>query len=130
MEERINAMTLLQKAVCSGIAFVLTVGLGIWLSSVGKPYQGLLFNVHKLAALSCVVFGFFTFLSMFKTTAPTASFLFLTVVAAVAILAVFVTGAFLSIGNTPYALTKSIHILALIVAVCAVALSVFLYLKK
>ena len=41
--------------ITPGIAFLLTLAFGLWLSLAGKPYNGLLFNTHKLIALGAVV---------------------------------------------------------------------------
>jgi hypothetical protein len=38
-----------------GIIFLLTLVFGIWLSNSGKPYNGILFNIHKLIALGAVI---------------------------------------------------------------------------
>jgi len=45
------------KFTLPGILFILTLAFGFWLSSAGKPYNGFLFNFHKLIALSGVVIG-------------------------------------------------------------------------
>ena len=37
------------------ILFFISVCFGFWVSKLGKPYNGVLFNIHKLVALSGVV---------------------------------------------------------------------------
>ena len=48
-------MSLAGKFLPVGVLFVITVGFGFWVSRVGKPYQTLLFTIHKLVALGGVV---------------------------------------------------------------------------
>lgn len=52
------------------------------------------------------------------------------VVGILSILALFVSGALLSVGNTPYLTAKAIHIIASITAAIAVALSIYSMLRK
>lgn len=40
----------------SGLFFALIFIFGFWLSRSGKPYNGLLFNIHKLIALGALVY--------------------------------------------------------------------------
>jgi hypothetical protein len=49
-------MELANQFMTPVILFLLTLVFGFWLSHAGKPYNGMLFNVHKLIALACVVF--------------------------------------------------------------------------
>jgi hypothetical protein len=39
-----------------GLFFLVIFPSGYWLARLGKPYNGLLLNVHKLVALAAVVF--------------------------------------------------------------------------
>ena len=41
-------METLSKFTAPGVVFILTLIFGFWLSSTGKPYNGVLFNIHKL----------------------------------------------------------------------------------
>ena len=41
-------MDILSILFAPGIAFVLTLAFGFWLSNSGKPYNGILFNFHKM----------------------------------------------------------------------------------
>jgi hypothetical protein len=44
------------KLIGIGILFVVIFFFGFWLSRSGKPYNGLLFNLHKLIALGTLIF--------------------------------------------------------------------------
>ncbi len=42
-----------------GLLLFIVVGFGFWISNIGKPYDGWLFNIHKLVALgSAILAGF------------------------------------------------------------------------
>lgn len=49
-----NAM--IGKAGITGLLFLLILGSGCWLSCLGKPYNSLVFNLHKLIGLGTGVF--------------------------------------------------------------------------
>ncbi|MBN2503123.1 MAG: hypothetical protein JXB38_20265 [Anaerolineales bacterium] len=44
------------KLIGIGALFVVIFFFGFWLSRSGKPYNGLLFNLHKLIALGTLIF--------------------------------------------------------------------------
>ena len=45
-----------QKIIIIGIFFLFVFVFGFWLSRSGKPYNGLIFNAHKLIGLAMGVF--------------------------------------------------------------------------
>ena len=49
-------MSIIFKITGAGLLFLFTIGTGIWLSNSGKPYNTLIFNIHKLIALGTVIF--------------------------------------------------------------------------
>jgi hypothetical protein len=55
-----------------GLAFLLMLAFGLWLSRVGRPYNGLLFNIHKLLALGAVVVTAVQFSGMLKNAGALA----------------------------------------------------------
>jgi len=123
-------MSIFQKLIGAGIAYIITICMGIFLSRIGKPYNTALFNVHKLVALAAVILTVLMFKDILKTIKPEIYIIILIIVAVIAIIVIFATGAFLSIGNTPYILIKTIHIVSQFIFIISVALSVYLILKK
>lgn len=100
---------MLTRFLVPGLALLLTVGLGLWLSQTGKPYNGLLFNVHKLLALGAVVLGGVAasrLLRGFETPAPLPLVL---AGAALLIVALFASGALMSMNKLDYTLTLTAH---------------------
>lgn len=107
-------MSIAQKIIGSGLLLLLTIILGVWLSSSGKPYNGIIFNIHKLIALALVLFTSISFYSLLKN-AEIISIVVLIIITILSVIALFVSGAFLSIGNTPYSLLKNVHIISAVV---------------
>ncbi len=77
-------METLSKFTLPGILFALTLAFGFWLSHAGKPYNGLLFNVHKLIALGAVVLAVLRLASLPRPVASFALIAGLLVIAALA----------------------------------------------
>jgi hypothetical protein len=119
---------MVQKIVISGLLLLLINASGIWLSKLGKPYHGALFNVHKLIALGSVIFiGVFLY-NLLKVTEVDGVLLTLVIVSIVSILVLFISGALLSAGVGPYTLMKIIHSIITIAAVGAIAGTIYLTL--
>jgi hypothetical protein len=119
-------METLSKFYIPGALLVLTLGFGFWVSSAGKPYNGALFNVHKLLALAAVVLAVVQFVKTIKGIDSPAWIIILLVAAALCAIALFASGAFLSIGNLDYGMLLVIHRVAIGVLVAAVALLAWL----
>jgi hypothetical protein len=119
-------MDTISKFTLSGILFLLTLVFGFWLSKAGKPYNGLLFNLHKLIALGAVVIVVVQLSKMLKTADSLALLIVLLVVAALSVVAIFASGALLSLSKLDYALTLTIHRIAPVVLTIAVGLMVYL----
>lgn len=89
--------------------FILTLGLGIWLSKRGKPYPGLLFNLHKLIALAGVVLAVVKAAQVWNVSTRFSNALPAIILAAVAGLALFISGALLSANKLKYSLMLLLH---------------------
>ena len=76
-------------------------------------YNGLIFNIHKLDALGAVVFAVIQIYNLLK--GPTIQFVVIALVAVcvLCIIALFATGALMSIGNFPHAPLLTVHRIAL-----------------
>jgi len=119
-------MEYLSRFSLPGLLFILTVIFGFWMSQLGKPYNGVLFNVHKLIALAAVV------LSVIQTTqalregrSQALSILLLCVVAA-CVIALFASGALMSLEKMNYTVLLSIHRVAPILSILALAAALIL----
>jgi chromate transport protein ChrA len=120
----------LSRFISPGILYLLTLVFGFWLSSKGKPYPGILFNIHKLVALGAVVVAGIQFSQMLNTNNPTAVIIALLVVAALCIVALFTSGALMSMGKLDYNRTLTIHRIAPVVLAGAMALAVYVLARQ
>ena len=119
---------MLSKFVLPGIAFILTLAFGFWVTHAGKPYNGLLFNVHKLIALGAVVATVIQLTNLLKSADALALIIVLLVVAALCVIALFASGALMSMDKLDYALMLTIHRVAPVVLVITMVI-VILNLK-
>lgn len=120
----------LSKFILPGVLFLLTLGFGFGLTNAGKPYNGLLFNLHKLIALGAVVIAVIQFSKTIQTADSQAPLIILLIVATLCVVALFASGALMSIGKLDYALTLTIHRLAPVVLTIALALMIYLAGRK
>ncbi|HTX90191.1 MAG TPA: hypothetical protein VMC09_03155 [Anaerolineales bacterium] len=105
---------MVSKFVLPGILLALTLAFGLWLSLAGKPYNSLLFNVHKLIALAAVVVVGVLVYREFRAAPPATLVVALLVLAGICVIALFATGAIMSIGTGNYQLILTIHRIALV----------------
>jgi hypothetical protein len=103
-----------------GIGFILTLVFGFWLTRIGRPYNGILFNIHKLIALGTLIPAAAGFYRMFNALESQSLLIVLIVLAGLCVAALFVSGAFLSIGRMNYRVVKAVHNIALVLLVIAV----------
>lgn len=122
-------MDTLLKFTIPGILFVMTLVFGFWLSQLGKPYNGILFNIHKLAALGVVVIGVIQLVKTLKNLNLISLIALILLLVAICIVALFVSGALMSAGQLNYALMLSIHRVALVILGIALVWSAFLLVR-
>jgi len=114
------------KFLAPGILLLLTLVFGVWLSLSGKPYNGILFNIHKLIALSAVVVTGIQLYQLFKGTPIQVPLIVLIILAGLCVLALFFSGAMMSTGKLDYQLMLTIHRIALILITLVMAVTVYL----
>ena len=119
-------MDTLLKFYTPGVLFVLTVAFGFWVSYAGKSYNGILFNIHKLIALAGVIVTAMQVYQLLKTSGPDLLLIALMIVAGLCVMALFASGAFLSIGNLDYKVMKLIHNVPPVVVALAVGWIIYI----
>ena len=105
-----------------GVVFLLTLASGFWLSSAGKPYNGILFNLHKLTALGAVIATVIQLAKVLNSADSLSLVIALLVVAMVCIVALFASGALMSMGKANYGLLLTVHRIAPALLAIAMAL--------
>jgi hypothetical protein len=119
-------MNLALKFIVPGIVFLLTLVFGFWLSRSGKPYNGMLFNIHKLIALGAVVVTAVQVNTILKNLELHALIIILLIIAGICVVVLFASGAFMSIGNLNYQIMKAVHNVAPVLMIIAMALTIYL----
>ncbi len=114
-------METLSKFFVPTIGLLVTVAFGFWLGKIGKPYNGILFNIHKLIALGAMILASAQIIQTLKVIEPQSLLIVSLTGVALCVLALFASGAFLSIGNVKYETAKLIHNIALAGMVIAMA---------
>ena len=112
-------MELLSRFLFSGIGLLITMGSGFWLAAVGKPLNMALFNLHKLVALATVAWSVYQWVHSDWNIQKSAPLVVLTILAAVCVLALFVSGGLISAGKLDYGRMLLTHRAALAVMVIA-----------
>lgn len=122
-------MEVLSILYLSGSLFLFTLIFGFWLSRIGKPYHGVLFNTHKLLALGAVIATVILVFRIFKSVDPFALVLILLGFAALCVLGLFASGALMSAEKLDHSLMRNIHRLTLLVLVPVLAWVMYLLWK-
>jgi hypothetical protein len=108
------------------VGFLVTVVFGFWLSRRGKPYNGLLFNVHKLLALAAVILAAMAVYRLLKVLDLATLILGLLVIAALSVIALFVSGALMSANQGEYRIMKLVHNISPFILVIAMGCTIYL----
>lgn len=119
-------MDILSNFLTIGIIFLLTLVFGFWLSRIGKPYNGILFNIHKLLALAAVIVAVFEIRKMIQSEGTIPFYNVLIALTGVSIITLFATGALMSIGKLNYAVSLTIHKAAPILATMTLIAAIYL----
>jgi hypothetical protein len=112
----------MSKFILPSILFLLTLITGFWLSRVGKPYNHVLFTIHKLIALGTVVLTGIQTINQLRGMEASSLVSVLLIVAALCVITLFASGALMSAGKLDYALMLSIHRIASFILVVGLGL--------
>jgi hypothetical protein len=122
-------MSLTLKLSVSGLLLVIIIATGIWLSSLGRPINTGAVTVHKLIALAFVIFMSNTIIRLLKETQINSTVLLFLIIAGLSIIALFASGALLSIDKTTPKIILTIHSLTPIITVISLITAVYLLLN-
>jgi uncharacterized membrane protein len=120
-----------QLRVAGAGLFALLIFLsGFWLNRSGKPYNGIIFNIHKLIALAAVILFVITLYRTNQMAGVSPVELVASVVTGLFILGLFVTGALLSIDKPMPAIVLQLHHITPYLALLSTAATFFLLLSR
>lgn len=118
-------MNILLRIFIAAVLLMLTVGSGIWISSLGGSYKGILVTFHKMVAIVTavnMVFFIKGLLEMGNVEIPSA---FLLLVGELSVIALFVSGAMLSSGKMSYSQATTIHSFTSVLAIISIGIFLF-----
>jgi hypothetical protein len=118
-------MDTFSKFFLPAVLFLLTIAFGLWLSRLGKSYNGILFNFHKLIALGVVIFTVVQF-SKTMNIANSPLLIVMLIVAGLCVVALFANGALMSLGKLDYDFTLTIHRVAPVLVMIAMGGAIYL----
>jgi hypothetical protein len=110
------------------IFFVFIFSFGFWLRKAGKPYNGILLNVHKLISIAAVILFGVTVFQISKASGLTSNELTATVVTGILLLSTIISGGLTSINTMPVALLR-MHQVTLILATISSAITFYILLR-
>jgi hypothetical protein len=110
----------------AAVTFLLTLAFGFWLNRKGRPYPGLLFNLHKLIALAAVVLAVLQLTGAFNGIEEQGLVIVALGLAGGSVAALFTSGALMSAGKLEYATMHVIHRLGWIGATLALAFTAYI----
>jgi hypothetical protein len=114
------------QAIGAGLFFLVVFLSGFWLSRSGKPYSGILINVHKLVALAAVVLFVITLVRLNRIATLGALEVAGGAVTVLLAIGLFVTGALVSIDHPMPPLVSTLHHLLPYLALLSTAATLYL----
>ncbi|HNT26040.1 MAG TPA: hypothetical protein PKM21_16840 [Anaerolineales bacterium] len=121
--------TQLKIAITAGLFLCIFV-FGFWLSRSGKPYNVVIFTIHKLVALGAVIYLATTVFKVYQAASLNPTHTILIALTAFCLLALFVTGALLSLDKAMPLIVLRLHHVAPYLALLSTSASLYLLLVK
>jgi hypothetical protein len=118
------------RLVILALGFILTLVTGAWLSRAGKPFNQVVFTLHKLLALAFVIFAGVMIHHLQKPMGINPVIIGASVVILLLVLLVFITGVLLSSEKPANALVLTLHKLAPVLLALSISGALYLILNK
>ncbi len=118
--------TVQSRIAIIGVLSLCTLFSGIWLSNSGKPINGIIFNIHKLIALATVLLLAVTVFQSRAGIGPQVLIWAAIIVTGLLFLALFITGALLSIIQPTNRVILTIHSIVPLLVVVFTVLTIYL----
>ncbi len=119
-------MSLVKLMFVPGLLLLIVVGFGLWVSNIGKPYNGWLFTIHKLVALGAAILAGYRIYQLDPIFTFPLSVLLLIALAGVGVVAMFATGAIMSIQDRVEKSPQLIHQVSAVLIVGSMVLALYL----
>jgi len=123
-------MDIASRLIAPEIVFLLTVASGVWLSKFGKPLNTVIFTLHKLIALAAAVFTGLAIYTLLQNAGIPFFVVAWMVIAGVCVLALFGTGALMSLDKPVNDLLLTIHKVASFLVAFSMVVTIYLLAGK
>jgi hypothetical protein len=126
----ITMSTTTTKLIAAGVLSIFTLLSGVWLSHSGKPYNSVIFTIHKLIAVATVVVIGMSIVNLYKSLDIRTFVVFLGIaISALFFLSLAVSGGLLSLDILPQVAMR-IHQVVPLLAVAASAMTLYLLVNR
>lgn len=122
-------MNLTGKLILSGVLTILIIGTGIWVSSLGRPINTRVLTVHKLVAIAFSVLTTVVVIGLLKTSQIQSVSLIFLIIAGIAVIVLFATGAILSFEKPASKIILIVHAFTPIITIVSFSAAFFLLIK-
>lgn len=122
--------TIQLRIVGAGLFFLLIFFFGFWLSRSGKPYNLVIFTIHKLIVLGAVVFLATTIYKVHQASPLSPVHIIAIVITAVCFIATIITGGLLSIDKAMPLIVLRLHKITPYLTILSSSVILYLLLAK
>ncbi len=123
-------MSITLKITGIGVLFLLVIISGIWLTKAGKPYNPILFNVHKLISLAGVIIAGIFVYNLLRGMEISPLMWTLVIGTGVFFIGLIVSGGLLNLDKPFYNLLRTIHRILPAVSIIMTAVIFYFLLRK
>jgi hypothetical protein len=123
-------MNITIKLTGLGLLFLLIIISGIWLTKTGRPYQNIVFNVHKLISLLTVVLGAIMVYNLQKGLEISGLATSLMILAGIMFIILTITGGLLNLDKPFYDTLRIVHRVLSPLSIILTIIVFYILLKK
>lgn len=123
-------MNIMLKLAGTGVLFLLAIGTGAWLSSQGKPFNTAVLTIHKLVGLVSAVAAIIVVRGQFRTVDPSTAVIAMAVITGLLFVALFVTGALLTLDSPVSDIVATIHKVTPTLTLVAAVVTIYLLIGR
>jgi hypothetical protein len=123
-------MNITIKLTGLGLLFLLIIISGIWLTKTGRPYQNIVFNVHKLISLLTVVLGAIMVYNLQKGLEISGLATNLMILAGIMFIILIITGGLLNLDKPFYDTLRIVHRILSPLSIILTIIVFYILLKK
>lgn len=123
-------MNITIKLTGLGLLFLLIIISGIWLTKTGRPYQNIVFNVHKLISLLTVVLGAIMVYNLQKGLEISGLATSLMILAGIMFIILTITGGLLNLDKPFYDTLRIVHRILSPLSIILTIIVFYILLKK